>query len=571
MVWLGLLAWVGVLVLWTSRADLGTAVFSTESLRNWATLSAWIRRTVVLAGENLACFVPVGFLSILALPSRRGWLDRTVRRWIPALAIAFLLAALIPAWRPRPTAPVIAPGVLGLLLPWGGCALGTWAGMAWTRGALARILFLPKLALLMALLAGAAGAVAYRAVESTPASIEMPKVTSADRRHLYDVFAGKNPLKVQEGSTVTLGITGHELNLLLAWGLSVQNWPALATVEIGKSAGELRAALPLRGRSRFLNITARGTFQVREGILAVHAERLRVGRIEIPKLVLAALTPVVANAFAADPRLQPVLSRVHTAGLQSGLLTVSYGHGAPPRGFVSGLFHGPEAAPIDIPAVYAQVLNLIAAAPQLPRDSDARFGAAVRTAFRLAQARSLPGRAVEENRAALLALGIALGHPHVETLIGGVMDEATRRALLSAYDGTTLRKRSDWPKHFFVSAALVVIAARNISDASGLLKEEKDAAGGSGFSFADLLADRSGTTFAQVATRDETSARALQETLEKGFKVDAFFPRADDLPEGIPDADFQTRYGGTEGEGYRRLAAEINRRVKSCTAYARAP
>ena len=570
---LGLLTWVVVLLLWTSRVDVAAVGLSSENLRNWASLTAWIRETLLLAGKNLACFVPVGLLSVFALPPREGWLDRAVRRWIPAVAISFLLATLVHAFHPRPApvTPVIAPGVLGLLVPWTGCLLGTWAGMAWTRGTLARILFLPKLALLIAVLAGCAGAVVYRAIESSPASIAMPKVTSADRRHLYDVFAGKNPLKVREGSTVTLSITAHELNLLMAWGLSVESWAAQAAVKFEESTGEILTSLPFRGRSRFLNIVARGTFNVREGKLAVRAERLRLGRIEMPKFLLAVLTPVIASAVAGDTRIQPVLARVHNAELQSGLFTVTYGHGGPPKGFVSRLFHDSEAAPIDIPAVHAQVLNLIAAAPKLPRNSDARFGAAVRNAFRFAQDRSPSDGAVDENRAALLALGIALGHPHVETLIGGVMDETTRSALRNAYEGTTLRNRADWPKHFFVSAALTVIAERNVSDAGGLLKEEKDAAGGSGFSFGDLLADRAGTTFAQVATRDETSARVLQARLAQGFKVDEFFPQAGDLPEGIQDADFQAHYGGTEGEGYRRLAAEIERRIASCAAYAGRP
>jgi hypothetical protein len=572
-VWLGLLAWVVTLVLWTSRADLSTATLSADNLHNWASLTAWISDTLSLAGKNLACFVPVGFLSVFALRPRENWLGRILRRWLPAVAISFLLAALVHAFHPRPAplAPVVAPGVLGLLTPWTGCLLGTWAGMAWARGTLARILFLPKLALLIAVLAGCAGAVIYRAVESSPASIEMPKVTSADRRHLYDVFTGKNPLKVREGETITLGITAHELNLLIAWGLSVENWPGQAAVKIERGAGELLASLPIRGRSRFVNVAARGTFSVREGNFTVRAERLRIGRIEIPRFLLAVLAPMVSNAVAGDPRLQPVLARVHSAELQSESLTVSYGHGGPPKGFVSRLFHDSEAAQIDIPAVHAQVFNLIASAAKMPRNSDARFGAAVRTAFRFAQDRSSSGGAVAENRAALLALGIALGHPHVETLMGGVMDEATRRALHNTYDGTTLRKRADWPKHFFVSAALTVIAERNVSDAGGLLKEEKDAAGGSGFSFGDLLADRTGTTFAQVATRDERSARLFQARLAQGFKVDEFFPNAADLPEGIQDADFQAHYGGTEGGGYRRLAAEIERRIASCAAYAGGP
>jgi hypothetical protein len=82
-----------------------------------------------------------------------------------------------------------------------------------------------------------------------------------------------------------------------------------------------------------------------------------------------------------------------------------------------------------------------------------------------------------------------------------------------------------------------------------------------------LLADRAGTSFAGVATRSEASARALQARLDAGFHLDDFFPRADGLPEGIQDAEFQRRYGGVGGDGYRRLESEIERRVADCPAY----
>jgi hypothetical protein len=118
-----------------------------------------------------------------------------------------------------------------------------------------------------------------------------------------------------------------------------------------------------------------------------------------------------------------------------------------------------------------------------------------------------------------------------------------------------------------VSAALTVLTAVAPSNAAGLLKEELDADGGSGFSFADLLADRSGTAFAEVATRDEESALAMQERLARGFRVDDFFPSAADLPEGISDAQLQSRYGGVGGAPYRHLTAEIERRVAACAAY----
>jgi hypothetical protein len=53
--------------------------------------------------------------------------------------------------------------------------------------------------------------------------------------------------------------------------------------------------------------------------------------------------------------------------------------------------------------------------------------------------------------------------------------------------GTTLRGRTDWPRHFSLSAALAVLENSLVSDAGGLIKEQVDVlAKGSGFSFTDI-------------------------------------------------------------------------------------
>ena len=186
-------------------------------------------------------------------------------------------------------------------------------------------------------------------------------------------------------------------------------------------------------------------------------------------------------------------------------------------------------------------------------------------AFAWARERSATGSPAFENRAAVLALGILLGHPRLEEAIGRVTEAPDRRrpSLLRA----TLRGRADWTRHFFVSAALTALSAEAPSDAIGLFKEELDAGGRSGFSFGDLLADRAGTTFARVATSDDAAARAIQARLAGGFREDDFFPEAADLPENIPDAELQSRYGGVDGPLFRAYAAEVERRLWSCPAY----
>lgn len=574
VVWLALLAWSSVLLAWSSRANVRSVELSELMVRGTGGLAACLRPVVVQVLAHLALFIPVGMLAVFAFPSRETRLDRLLRRWVPAAAVTLLLALVVRAGNSPPTTiePLLPTGTFELLACWAGGLLGTWAGMAWARGPRSGLLLLPKLALLVGLLGVGVGWLGSLALDRSPANIDMPEVTSADRRHLYALFAAKNPMNVPKGTIATLRLTTADLNLLLAWGLSLEGSPLRVRVDLHGSEAQFLASTPLFGRARFLNVTVEGGFAVREGTLALQADRLRLGHLELPRLVIGELSRLIARVVAADARAQPILARLHGLEVQSGALVLTYGPGAPPPGFVAKLFHDSAAPPLDVQAVRAQVVNLIAAAPTMPRDREERFGAAISAAFRLARERSSLNHAAEENRTAVLALGMALGHPRVETLLGGGMTDApARRALERAFTGTTVRRRSDWPRHFFVSGALTVVTAENISIAGGLFKEEKDSAGGSGFSFGDLLADRAGTTFAEVATRNESSARALQDRLAHGFRLDDYFPEAKDLPEGLQAAEFQARYGGTDGEGYRRLVAEIDRRVSSCPAYRTGP
>ena len=80
----------------------------------------------------------------------------------------------------------------------------------------------------------------------------------------------------------------------------------------------------------------------------------------------------------------------------------------------------------------------------------------------------------------------------------------------AASRGLTMAGRGDLAQHFTVSAAVSAAAGAALADFIGLYKEIDDARRGSGFSFADLAADRAGTRLGQLATATEESARRLQ-------------------------------------------------------------
>jgi hypothetical protein len=94
-----------------------------------------------------------------------------------------------------------------------------------------------------------------------------------------------------------------------------------------------------------------------------------------------------------------------------------------------------------------------------------------------------------------------------------------------------------------------------------------DSRGGSGFSFADLAADRAGVRFAEMAIGSSQQAKLLQQRMGGNFKETDFMPRIDNLPEGIQELEFKRRYKDLDSETYRMVEAEIELRIVACQIY----
>ncbi len=529
---------------------------------------AWLFSLVVGGLVHTARFVPLGFLLPLALSSPPVRPLRKVLVALLAIILGTLLTFLVRGfeigrlWQ--------TPGSFDLMLPVAGCLFGVWLGMTWLRGWRARLWLLPKLAVLLIVLLGSAAAFVTLATEKKPAEFQGARVTSAEKRRLVRLVREKNSQKLKPGETGTLRLTEHDLDVLLAWGLSIGSGQRKAKVDLqpGGAVIRLSVAIPsfTNGR-RYLNMRLGSSLEVRRGHLYLHIRELGFGRIAAPHWLLNLSSPILTTTLRHDRRLRPFLKSIQALRLEPAGMKVTYHRLELPKNFLPQLVSAPGGSEAVVEATRAQIQNLLATAGKLPR-GDARFGAALRTAFSLARSRSQRSDPVLENRAAIFALGVVLGHPHLARFIGPVGDGGLISKAQRALGRVTLRGRHDWTQHFLVSASLALLSAQAVSDAAGLLKEELDAGkGGSGFSFADLLADRAGTTFALASTRSEAAARTMQERLATGFRLDDFFPQAADLPEGIPDAELQKRYGGVGGKAYQKIVAEIERRIAACAAY----
>jgi hypothetical protein len=217
-------------------------------------------------------------------------------------------------------------------------------------------------------------------------------------------------------------------------------------------------------------------------------------------------------------------------------------------------------------ATEAKLQQIVAAGPNIST-GDERFGMLLQIAFGSPPGSPIGMSAIQQNRAAILAWGIAVGDPRLARFVGLDPDSELVRRAAELGQFATLRGRGDWPKHYAVSAALAVLEHPLISDAQGLMKEQLDAlARGSGFSFGDLTADRAGVRFASAATSSESMAKAMQMRLQTGFALDDFFPTTVDFPENLTVEEFRRSFGGVGSQRYRNEIKIIEAQLDTCKA-----
>jgi len=167
---------------------------------------------------------------------------------------------------------------------------------------------------------------------------------------------------------------------------------------------------------------------------------------------------------------------------------------------------------------------------------------------------SLPQR-----RAALLVLATyAAGQPLAKLLPEAGQWPRARPVKL------ILLGREDSAQHFAISAALAAWAGEPAANAIGVYKEIQDSRRGSGFSFADLAADRAGTRFGQLVTSDSPR---LGELLRGALSDGDLAPSLAGLPEYLSESEFIRRYGGIDNAAYRALLEKIEDRLAALPLY----
>jgi len=363
--------------------------------------------------------------------------------------------------------------------------------------------------------------------------------------------------------------------LLLAWFVVLCLVPdprPLGTSELAVKGVRLLAGVSDPIARAFATIALRSMGLVVIGVLLVQSfGRARLKVVVPMALVLAPLLAVVAQwiNYTYFPIAQQVWFGVVSAVLGVLLGFILRRNGVAMAALVIlavGLFVWGTSTSISddlYDAARATGLHVLETADEIPK-GDAGFEKLMEVAFAFAEDNSHGRDPVLPHRAAILALGVILGDGKVAKVAKREINLARLSQAEKLRRRITLYGRRDLSQHFWVSAGLAVLSDAAKSMTVGILKEMMDSAGGSGFSFVDLTADRAGTLFTVAATRNEESARAMQARIRDGVVIADFVPNPLDLPEGIGNVDFQVEYGGLGGERTKKIVEEIRRRLDAC-------
>lgn len=395
---------------------------------------------------------------------------------------------------------------------------------------------------------------AYLAIDESPllAPSSSNTFTPSRMASAQRLLARIDPRKTPPGALRTLQVGEDDLNLALAY-LASRRHLTRAQVVLQDGSATLRAStfLPPNPFGDYLNIQA----VLRETLGTPQVEQLTLGRLTVPPKIANLMLRFGLWRLQASPASAAADSIQHVS-VRNGVLSVQFvWNDAIPAQLQAAL------VPIEVQTrlqAYQGRLVEIAAAPG-PRSLS--LAALVQPLFELSAQRSdAQNSLADEHRAALIALAFYVNGKGI-----GAILPAARDWPRPAPRTTTLAGRTDTAQHFSISAALAATAGSPLADMVGVYKELDDAQGGSGFSFNDLAADRAGTRLGELATG--SNVQKLQQRLAQGMTDADLLPKVSDLPEDLQAAEFQKRFGGVDGPGYKKMTTEVERRIAALGLY----
>lgn len=394
----------------------------------------------------------------------------------------------------------------------------------------------------------AVAALPWLLLDSEPALEPPAALRRADLAWVKSLFQKHDPRRQTPDVIQSIQLDESELNRLLNYAVELRRVSGIAA-ELTPDMATLTATLvaPDNPFGRYLNMTA----EVVEAPGGIRIQSLQLGSLPLPGVLADGMARLAHRWLRRDETYATLADAVSRIDFDENQATLDYRW----RPELLARIERKSAVLLLPPEEQMQVLayagQLDALLKRYPHGSTLPLAQIVAPLF----AHAPGGDAAGENRAALTALAAYLAGVSLPNLLEGDSRSIRRapRVLLS------LHGRRDFAEHFTISAAITVNGGSQLANAIGLIKEEEDAGKGSGFSFTDLAANRAGVRLGERATGD--AAVQVRRRLAAVRNDADLLPDFRDLPEFMPQADFDRRFGPVGSARYRKIIDGIDARL----------
>ncbi len=396
-----------------------------------------------------------------------------------------------------------------------------------------------------------------------PTIKEQAQLEHTDISNIKKQFSESNPFKRKRYGLKHVDFDEKTLNQAVHLAMNqFSQIPVSINLESGYANIRTSLKIPTESFSLYLNLD----FDLVPTDQFFELENVIIGKFKIPNWIMKILAPyAMQSASNRYPDYMELVSAIRKIDIKPQNVTVSYRWNnvvaSRAQSFTrDALLSAREQKLVSI--YYAHLSDI----SRLTFWQKTSLDKIIRPMFQLARERTVNGaNPVEENRAVILTLGLAATAVPIRHLID--IDKSKRVRNVRFYR-LTLRNRRDLMQHFLISAALTVSTDKGLTDAIGLSKEMEDSQGGSGFSFADLLADRAGVKFAETATAEKSNAIQLQDFMSRNeLKESDYMPSYKELPEAITSLEFKKRFIDVKNKKYLFIENELTQRILSTPLY----
>ncbi len=404
-------------------------------------------------------------------------------------------------------------------------------------------------------------------IQSQPAVTAGKKLDYEDVARVRQLIRKNDPRRLKPGDIRNISVTERDLNLFLNYALSQPSGKQKAYAQVNlyqnSLSTEFTYQLPNNPFGDYLNIST--ALVPMSNRLVVN--KLTIGALRIPGWLVNFIVRLAHKLFLNYEQYKNLIELADSIkDIQLADNSVSVVYQWQPEVIKNLHAQGQDflltTDEKERLRVYGERLASIS---QFMNDRTVSLSLFLEPLFQFAQQRTMAGGNPQaENRALILNLAAFSVGRDINQFIN---TNNTKSYPRPGNVKLTLLQRKDLAKHFLVSAAITVSGGSGLANLAGVFKEMDDSQGGSGFSFADLTADRAGVKFAEIAIGSSQQARLLQQRMSRILTETDFMPRIDNLPEGIQELELKRTYNDLDSETYRMVEGVIERRIATCLVY----